>query len=235
MIWIKRLLAFTASLCTVVVLLIVAVQLVCFDKNFYHTFYQEYQLAQKENIREEDARNAIDLMVDYAQGNRDDMDGTIQWKNGPQPAFNEKEKSHMKDVRMLWQNAKNTGLGAAVLGIVCILILWKMTGKYLPAWLSRGYIDVFICLTVLLVFFGFWMWIDFTGLWIQFHHWFFSNDLWALDPFTDFMIVICPESLFFTMILKISAYFGIPVLLLALFSFYYVKKKAAIGFEKLSS
>lgn len=230
----KHLLCFLFGAGVLLALLMSSISMVALNKSFYHAFYEDYGLAEKAHIRQEDAISAIDLMVDYVSGTREDLNGTIVWKNGEQPTFNEKEISHMVDVKRLWINARNVGIAGAVLALAAALILKQWSPAHWLSWLCKGMIMAASCLVVLLVFFGFWMSIDFTGLWIQFHHWFFTNDLWALDPYTDFMIVICPESLFFTMILKISLYFGIPVLFLIGFSIYYLKKKAVIGFESCS-
>lgn len=39
---------------------------------------------------------------------------------------------------------------------------------------------------------------DFTKYFIMFHHIFFSNDLWILDPSTDMLINIVPEGFLWT-------------------------------------
>lgn len=227
----RHLLCFLFGVGVVLALLMSSISMVALNKSFYHSFYEQYGLAEKAGIREKDAFSAIDLMVDYVSDARDDLNGTILWKNGEQPTFNEKEIRHMVDVKNLWIHARNVGILGGVCALAAAVILKVWSPRHWLAWLCKGYLMAASCLLVLLIFFGFWMYIDFTGLWIQFHRWFFTNDLWALDPYTDFMIVICPESLFFTLILKISLYFGIPVLFLTVFSIYYLKKKAVIGFE----
>lgn len=49
---------------------------------------------------------------------------------------------------------------------------------------------------------------DFTKYFIMFHHIFFSNDLWILDPATDMLINIVPEGFFMDTAARIALLFG---------------------------
>src|SRR5699024_3895128 len=49
--------------------------------------------------------------------------------------------------------------------------------------------------------------IDFNGFWIHFHKLLFSNDLWLLNPATDRMINMFPESFFNQMVINIIMLF----------------------------
>jgi len=49
---------------------------------------------------------------------------------------------------------------------------------------------------------------DFTKYFIMFHHIFFSNDLWILDPSTDMLINIVPEGFFMDTAGRIAFTFG---------------------------
>jgi integral membrane protein (TIGR01906 family) len=40
--------------------------------------------------------------------------------------------------------------------------------------------------------------VDFSGLWTRFHQVAFRNDLWQLDPRTDYLIMLFPEPFWFT-------------------------------------
>ena len=43
---------------------------------------------------------------------------------------------------------------------------------------------------------GIWALIDFDSLFLVFHHASFSNDLWKLDPSSDYLIMMFPEEFF---------------------------------------
>jgi len=52
--------------------------------------------------------------------------------------------------------------------------------------------------------FALWAAVDFDGAFTFFHRLLFTNDLWLLDPRTDLLIRICPQSMFAAMGLRIA-------------------------------
>lgn len=193
------------GLSIIVATLLSSVQAVVFNHSFYTSLYEKLDLAQVENISQEDLEESIFMMTDYVEGKRDNLDGEITWKGKTQPTFNTKEIRHMKDVRALWLNAKlvmQIAWGLVVISIIGLLLIDR---KQVLVELSRGFKNGLICIAVLLVFFGFWWFIDFTGFWTWFHTIIFpGNSDWLLNPATDFMIVICPEQMFSTMVFQIA-------------------------------
>ena len=47
----------------------------------------------------------------------------------------------------------------------------------------------------------------------MFHHIFFRNDLWLLDPNTDILIMMVPETFFFHLVFRILGGFALGYLL----------------------
>jgi integral membrane protein (TIGR01906 family) len=221
--------AFFASLLFLIALAVFSIQAVAFSKGFYTNLYAGLNWAQQIGVSEEDLEKSIFAMVDYAAGSREDMEETITWNGNTQSAFNEKEKTHMKDVRSLWSNAKNTGIFCFAGAVVLWLFLFYKEKKYAAAYICRGFVQAVIVFLLALLSIGMYAVADFTAFWTKFHHVFFTNDLWLLDPATDFMIVICPEEMFSKMIAAIVTLFGSVSLVLTGLSLWYVKKKAPIG------
>ena len=56
---------------------------------------------------------------------------------------------------------------------------------------------------------------DFTAVFTKFHELLFNNDLWLLDPETDYMIRILPEGFFLDMTLRIGKIFGAALLVVS--------------------
>ena len=181
------------GLSIIVAMILSSVQAVVFNHSFYTSLYAKLNLAQVENISQEDLEESIFMMVDYVEGKRDDLNGEITWRSKKQPTFNTKEIRHMKDVRNLW------------LSVVVLVVINRKQALFD---LMLGFKNGLIAITILLVFFGFWWFIDFTGFWTWFHTIVFpGNSDWLLNPATDFMIVICPEQMFSTMVLQIALRF----------------------------
>ena len=201
----NRILSFQFGIFFLVAMLLSSVSSVVFDHQFYLDLYERIHLAERENITSSDLEDSIFMMTDYVEGKRDDLNGTITWRNQVQPTFNTKEIRHMKDVRTLWQRAYWVMVISWILCIVAMVLLLarnKLAGLYD---LMQGLLDGLVCFAVVLVFFGFWWFIDFTGFWTWFHTLVFpGNTDWLLDPATDFMIVICPEEMFSSMVFLIA-------------------------------
>ena len=121
--------------------------------------------------------------------------------------FNEREIAHMEDVQVLFLKALSIRRICLVLG-AGLLILMAATkarmGRVLPPSLCMGTGLFFALITAL----GLIISTDFTKYFIMFHHIFFSNDLWILDPATDMLINIVPEGFFMDTAARIALLFG---------------------------
>ncbi len=201
----KRILSFGFGLFLIIALLISSVGKVVFDHGFYLDLYQRIDLAEQVNVSESDLEDSIFMMTDYVEGKRDDLNDTVFWKGEVRPTFNEKEIRHMKDVRHLWLSARMVMIVSWILCALCLILILILEGLRGVRSLFSGLKEAFVCLMVVLVFFGFWCLIDFTGFWTWFHTIVFPGNMdWLLDPATDFMIVICPEQMFSDMIARIA-------------------------------
>lgn len=110
-----------------------------------------------------------------------------------QPAFNEKEMAHMADCFELFVLLRRTRVCMAILGAILLgLGLWFRRGRGLVRSFAIGLGMLFLPAVLL----GAWAALDFSSAFDFFHRMLFSNDLWLLDPRTDLLIRICPESMF---------------------------------------
>ncbi len=201
----NRILSFGFGICLIVAMLLSSVSSVVFDHGFYQDLYTRIDLAKRENITPTDLEESIFMMTDYVQGSRDDLDGTITWRGQVQPAFNTKEIRHMKDVKALWLNARTVMIVCWLICGGCAVILLVRNHLEGLSDLMEGLLDGLLFFAIVLVFFGFWWFVDFTGFWTWFHTIVFpGNTDWLLDSATDFMIVICPEEMFSSMVFLIA-------------------------------
>lgn len=185
--------------------LVSSVANVVFDHGFYLQLYEEIGLSQTTGVSEEDLQKAIFAMTDYVEGKRDDVEETITWNDEAQTAFDAKEVRHMKDVRTLWHRARAvmraSWLISAIIAVY-MLVRYRIAGILD---LAGGLLAGLGTLLILLLILGFWGMSDFTSFWFWFHTIVFpGNSDWLLNPATDFMIVICPEQMFSTMIVQIA-------------------------------
>lgn len=228
----KSFLSFIWGLMFIVCAAVFSIHSMALDPAFYTTRYEQMELANELNVSNQDLDASIEVLLDYIKDDRQDMDITITRNGQTVQAFNTKEKEHMVDVKALYQNALMAGIVSFVLMIIILGYFYIKEKKLLISYLSKGMIQASICLGILLLFFGMWIAYDFTGFWTWFHTIFFSNDLWLLDPRTDFMICMLPEIIFNQLVISIIIEFVLMVAVVLAFSIYYQFKRAPIGFDR---
>lgn len=112
-----------------------------------------------------------------------------------QPVFNQREIDHMVDVAALFVLLKKVvwALGALVLGLALLSLGMDRGGA--AAW-GRALAGGCILWALLAGGLALLCALDFNRAFIAFHHLFFTNDLWLMDPNTDLMIRLLPQGFF---------------------------------------
>ena len=218
----KSWLALFAGLSFIVFILLSSVFAYVFQKSFYEEFYEKEHLAQELDISEEELNESLFSMLDFVQSKTDSIASI----------FNEKEVEHMKDVKSLYELAKKVQWICLGVTVCIVLIFYKVERRHMFSFLAKGFIQASFCFLFFIGVLALWAWIDFTDFWYRIHTLFFTNELWIMDPRTDFMILICPENMFSALCLKTGLTFIFIVLTINLGSFWYLLKKSVIGFDK---
>jgi integral membrane protein (TIGR01906 family) len=164
------------------------------DRGYHQRLYNGLQSAQLAGVDEATLSEIGDMLVDYLNGARDDLNMTAMVNEAVQPVFNEREVTHMADVKGLFDLERRVQAVFAGLGLA--LLAYGLIG---PGWSKRlrraGLTGQLFWLALLLTV-VIWAIIDFDGLFRRFHGLLFTNDLWLLNPKTDLMIRMLPEQFF---------------------------------------
>lgn len=203
-----------AGIFIILAIVLGAVNLMCFDRGFYQAEYQKLGTAAFIGMSQEDLDRATEVLLDYLQDKRDDLDMSAQVDGQARQVFNQREIDHMADVKSLYQGAMNVGTVVAIVGALTLAAMFLCRQKK-P--MLKGYLwgnGVFILLFGILAIYAA---VDFNTFWVSFHHIFFTNDLWILNPATDILIMMVPEQFFFDLVMRIviTAVAGIGILLAA--------------------
>ena len=223
----RRILSFLFGWCFIIICVVFSIKSTALNPNFYIPKYEEMELASDIGVSKKDLNQSIRLLLDYLNDKRNDIKGHITWYGVSQETFNEKETSHMVDVKAL----KVAKMAFIILGLV-VLYFYLNDKTLMFAYLSKGFLIAMFTFILMLVFFGFWILTDFTSFWTWFHTIFFSNQLWLLDPNTDFMICMLPETIFYKLVLACVVKVICFMALASVLAIYYMVKKAPIGFER---
>lgn len=207
-----------AALLIIIAVLFTSLQICINQRNWYYESYVKYGTAKETQISDEEMTEAIFRLIDYMEGRVDSIQLSVTEAGRVVEMYNRQEIDHMVDVRALYQawRAVRTygGILAAIIIAVCMLTLPK--GQRIGM-LCRGFLIAAAVFGAVLIALGIWVAVDFNSFWTEFHHLFFTNDLWLMDYRTCRMIRICPLQLFNEIVVRFALIFLIPfALMLAL-------------------
>ncbi|MBR1821574.1 MAG: DUF1461 domain-containing protein [Clostridia bacterium] len=217
------------------ILILTAVHAVGTDGALYYALQQRawesYDIASPAGVSDVDLRDLDDRLAAYLAGDYDALRADVETYGvypvvetevygELQPAFNQKEMTHLTDCYNLFallRKVRKRLIPWAVLLTVGGVYLLEYDRRRIRkiAWLSP------LILLIPLGAFAVWAAVDFDGAFTFFHRLLFTNDLWLLDPATDLLIRICPQSMFMAMGLRIAlwglaALLSVPAMMTAL-------------------
>ncbi len=169
--------------------------------NFYHQTQIRYEVADSVQMSQADLDQAMAVLLDYTQGKRTDLSVDLPVAGLVQPIFNEREKLHMVDVKVLYQNLTNFIKIGSLFCMVVLLLYVRLYGAKLT--ILDYYPRITAGALILVAILGLLAYTNFEQWWFTFHHLIFTNDLWLLNPATDLLINFVPEALFFRLVFKI--------------------------------
>lgn len=196
-----RLLSLLMGVLLIVGIVVAWVDVFCFDRAFYDAEYQKLGTARQIGMSEEDLGQATQALLDYLRGGRDDLVVRATVNGEEREVFDARETAHMVDVRDLYRGARLVGyisLAAGALYFAALLVFGRNRRPVL-----RGYIHANWLFLAVVAAIGLFVLIDFNTFWTGFHHVFFRNDLWLLDPRTEILIMMVPSQFFFDLVLRI--------------------------------
>lgn len=183
--------------------ILTAVDVMSFDMKFFEKFYTEHQIADTIGITDEELLAATENLLNYTRGKEEELDAKV-WLDGESVyMYNQREIDHMVDVKELYLGAMFVRNGL----LIFFLLICVIDGiKYRFSSLSKHKESMFQALAGLLIVIGgisLAALIDFNSFWNTFHHIFFRNDLWLLNPNTDRLILMVPLNFFIQLVTRI--------------------------------
>lgn len=223
----QRLPGIVCAFCLMIVFLITSVEAVTYwTPGYYEHEYEKYNVTAAVRMEMDDLLQVTDEMMDYLRGNRDDLHVMTVVDGSPREFFNAREIAHMEDVRGLFLGAITLRRVCLAAAAVCVLLMTALKAdlkRTLPRMLCVG-TGLFFLLAAGI---GLLIASDFSRYFVVFHHIFFDNDLWILNPATDLLINIVPEPFFADTALRIGLTFGGAVLVFFAVCLYFSLRKPA--------
>lgn len=185
--------------------LVAVIEGCAFDPDYYEREYRKNDAAAYVGVTQQTLDEATAVLLEYLQGKRPDLEYEAEIGGVVRSYYNEREKLHMADVRILNERAVLfMRLGFIFGGALTAGAFLISREKY------RVFGACFCAVAAVLAAFialGLWAAVDFSGFWVQFHHVFFSNDLWLFDPRQSLLIRMFELQFFFDLVTWILVWF----------------------------
>ena len=174
------------------------------DEGLYQQGFADYNISQRTGISQDDLKVVGAEIRRYFNSSKEPLSVRTKVYGEERDLFNPQEVTHMRDVKALIQK---------------VYLLMQVAGAFLVAGIIGGviwYRGSFPDKLALLFHWGGWLTlglvmgvgsmalIGFDALFLSFHQIAFSNDLWQLDPRTDYLIILFPQGFWLDATIRVA-------------------------------
>lgn len=162
----------------------------------YSYGFEKYGVSQATGLSKGELARVAGALIHYFRSDVEPLSIEVMRDGRALPLFNEREVAHLRDVKGLLQLSNRIQLLSLAYLLLYVVISWLVRRGAALFSLARVTFQGSLFTLALLTFFAFLTLLDFPALFLQFHLLSFSNQLWILDPSTDYLIRMFPEGFF---------------------------------------
>jgi len=172
----------------------VAVNIYAGSVDLYTGGFAKYHISTSTGIGDSQLQDVARGMVNYFDGKVQSPQVVVDIRGMKKPVYSQKELIHLEDVRKIIDIFKTLEILSLIIFLMTGLSMFFAFGvSRLLKGLQVGAAATIVFLSSVML----WSLIDFNSIFYFFHILSFSNDLWLLDPATDYLIMMFPEGFFF--------------------------------------
>jgi len=182
-------------LCLPVLLLTASLSLAVNTEWLQHYGFEKYGISEVTGLARAELDKAAAGLIDYFNSGDESISLTVVKDGEPFELFNEREAGHLRDVKELIHLGYRVLLGTFVYALAFAgvsLFWWRDRAR-----LGWGLVGGGALTLVLMIAIGLVIVFNFDQFFLQFHLISFANDLWMLDPTTDYLIMMFPRGFWF--------------------------------------
>ena len=219
----KWILAIINTICLITIILLTAIEIPTFNYSFYYHEYNKNDTFEIVGISQYDLEKVTYHLMDYMKDKTDTLEVYANINGVNREFFNALEKSHMVDVKNLFQigyGIRNIAVIVFFITFLCAFVYKRRPAliEYAKSFISIILVFIIACGTLVLTILS-----DFDKYFTIFHEIFFDNDLWILDPATDLLINIVPLPFFIDIFKVVVLLFTLASLVMTIMSVVYLK------------
>ncbi|MDL2248277.1 TIGR01906 family membrane protein [Tyzzerella sp. OttesenSCG-928-J15] len=211
------------TICLIFIILLTSIELPTFNYAFYNYEYNKNETYDQIGINSYDLEKVTNKLTGYMRGTEENLEVYVNINGGIREFFNNLEKSHMVDVKNLFQIGFAVRNIAIVIFIITTIIAFVYKRRpalkeYALSYIIGNVLFLLSCGALTGVILS-----DFNKYFTIFHEIFFDNDLWILDPSTDLLINIVPLGFFIDIFTAVVAIFFLISIIFTIISIAYLK------------
>ena len=192
------------------------------DPGVYRRGFEKYEISVYSGITDEDLVRVGGELRRYFNSSEEPLRVVVPVFGVERELYNEREVHHMRDVKGL---VRGTYVVAGV--TLLYLLVFKGVGYYLCRWkfavrMARLGMWGGVVTLGIVVFVGLFALVGFDSLFLLFHQVSFANDLWQLDPRTDYLLIMFPQGFWFDATMRVALTTIIGAILLVVLGLGYV-------------
>jgi integral membrane protein (TIGR01906 family) len=179
--------------------------------SLYKYGFEKYDVSQTTGLAEEELEKAATGLISYFNSDEEHISLTVIKDGQPFVLFNQREVTHLRDVKGLFWLDYWILLGTLIYALAYAGVsLWQKEWRRL-AW---GLVGGSGLTLVLILALGLGALFNFDQLFLQFHLLSFTNELWLLDPTKDYLIMLFPRGFWYdtTLICALATVVGAVIL-----------------------
>ena len=174
------------------------------DTGLYVRGFQRYHVAEFSGITDSDLQQIAGALKNYFNSKQEPLAIRSRIFGEDRDLFNQREVLHMRDVkRLVWGIYALTALSVVYLAAAVVTGFLshgrRFTEILAHRFLRGGGLTVGLVLAV-----GVFALVGFDALFLMFHQLSFSNDLWQLDPRTDYLLILFPQGFWFDATMRVA-------------------------------
>ena len=198
-------------LCLPLLLLSASIGVAVNSLSLYKYGFEKYDVGQITGLAEEELEKAAAGLISYFNSDEEHISLTVIKDDQPFVLFNEREATHLRDVKGLFWLDYWILLGTLIYALAYAGVsLWRKDWRRL-AW---GLVGGSGLTLVLILALGLGALFNFDQLFLQFHLLSFANELWLLDPTKDYLIMLFPRGFWYDATLFCALATGIGAVIL---------------------
>jgi len=162
----------------------------------YKYGFEKYNVSQTTGLAEVELEKAATGLISYFNSGDEHTSLTVMKDGEPFELFNQREVAHLRDVKGLIRLDYWVLLGTLIyaLSYAGVSLFWRRRDWRRLAW---GVVSGSGITLALMLALGLGTLINFDQLFLQFHLFSFTNELWQLDPARDYLIMLFPQGFWY--------------------------------------